>query len=57
MLIQFPATGAQPGEHVLHHILGGGAVADQKQRQSDQVRVILAENTFGIEPLASSRRL
>ena len=56
MLVQFPATGAQPGEHVLHDVLGGGAVADQEQRQPDQVCVILAENTFGIEPLASSRR-
>ena len=56
-LVQFPATGAQPGEHVLHHVLGGGAVADQKQRQPDQIRVILAENTFGIKPLASSSRL
>jgi hypothetical protein len=51
-LCQRLTAGAQPGEHVLHHILGGGTVTDQEQRQPDQVRVVLPVNQGDIGPLA-----
>ena len=44
-MVRFPAMGAQPGEHVPHHVLGGAAVADREQRQPDRVRVILLADT------------
>jgi hypothetical protein len=41
-----------PGEHVLHHILGGGTVTDQEQCQPDQVRVVLPVDQGDIGPPA-----
>jgi hypothetical protein len=49
-LRQHPDAGAQPGEHVLHHILGEGTVTDQEQRQPDQVRVVLPVDQGDIGP-------
>jgi hypothetical protein len=42
------APGVQPGERVLHHVLGGGLVSHQHQREPDKLSVMLAEDQGGV---------
>ena len=42
-------TFVQPGERVLHHVLGGGLVSHQHQREPDKLSMVLAEDQGGVE--------